>query len=105
MHSSFLEMRRRLKVSLIVGFVISLSFHLASAIITAVYPYSDSPTTPPLMFFFLLELGWVLSGQPLPLFRVWRGFFAVCLHVFVCRLVFFCLLSILGCPGDASCVL
>src|SRR4051794_28935615 len=94
MHSSFLEMRRRLKLSLIVGFVISLSFHLASAIITAVYPYSVSPTTPPLMFFFLLELGWVLSGQPWPLFRVWREIIAVGINGVVYSLLVFGLLAI-----------
>jgi len=95
-------MRRRLKLSLIVGFAISLSFHVASGIITAVYPYPDSPTTPPLIFFFLLEVGWVLSGQPWPLFLVWRELIAFGINGVVYSLLVFGLLAIWKWSGKAE---
>jgi mannose/fructose/N-acetylgalactosamine-specific phosphotransferase system component IIC len=73
-------MRRRLKLSLIIGFVISLGLHISSAILTALFPYPDSPQTPPLFFFFVLEVGWVISGEPWPMFRLWQEIIAVAIN-------------------------
>ena len=54
-HPSVLKMRRRLKLSLIIGFVTSLILHAASAVITALYPYHDLPMVPPLVFLTTID--------------------------------------------------
>jgi len=81
-------------LSLIIGFVISLILHAASAVITALYPYHDLPMVPPLVFLFLPEVGWRLSGEPWPLFRLWQETIAFAINGIVYSLVVFGLSTI-----------
>jgi uncharacterized membrane protein len=82
-------MKERLKRSLIIGVVVSLSLHITSAIITAFFPYHDLPKTPPLVLLFLLEVGWRLSGEPWPMFRLWQEIIAAAINGGVFSIIVF----------------
>lgn len=87
-------MNPRLKWSLVVGFVLSLSLHIASAVITALYPYHDVPLMPKLPFLFLLWPGWgIAGGNPYPL-QLWREAIAVVINGALYGLVIFFLLTV-----------
>jgi hypothetical protein len=56
--------KRRLKWSLLSGFLASVILHFASAATVAFFPYRDEPMTPHIAFIFLLLPGWLATGGP-----------------------------------------
>jgi fumarate reductase subunit D len=86
-------MNPRLKWSLVVGFVLSLSLHIASAVITALYPYHDEPLTPNLVFIYLLWPGWLIADRRYH-FQLWREAIAVVINGALYGLVVLFLLTV-----------
>jgi hypothetical protein len=82
-----------LKWSLIVGVVLSLSLHRASAVVTVLYPYHDEPMTPKLVFIYLLLPGWLIAGRGYH-FQLWREAIAVAINGALYGMFVFCLLAI-----------
>jgi hypothetical protein len=87
------------KRSLIAGFVLSLTLHISSATITALFPYHDEPMTPPLVFIYLLWPGWQITGGPWP-FHLWRETVAVAINGALYSVVVYFLLPIWNTARD-----
>jgi hypothetical protein len=87
-----LNARRRLKSSLIIGFISSFGLHLACAVSVALFPYKDEPLTPKYIFIYLLLPGWAIAGREYHV-KMWQESVAATINGVVYALVVFCILT------------
>jgi fumarate reductase subunit D len=94
-------MNQKLKWSLLAGFVLSLCLHIASAVITALYPYHDEPLTPNLVFVYLLLPGWAIAGRSYHV-HLWNETIAVAINGAFYGMVILCLMTVWNSLRDKS---
>ena len=80
---------------MVIGFLLSFSLHIASAVITALYPYHDEPMTPKLVFIYLLLPGWLIARHGYHT-QLWREAIAVAINGALYGMVVFSLSTIVS---------